>query len=130
MNDTVYNNNLATNPSVTFLLGVSTTGGSTTNIVLPFEALALKTQYPFTANATRYFPLRRAANETQHTLGRTFLQEAYLTVDYERGNFTVSQCTFNQGAAQTISTIQTLNTTTTGTGETGSKSAPEPFLVV
>jgi hypothetical protein len=28
------------------------------------------------SNQTRYFPLQRAANDTQYTLGRTFLQEA------------------------------------------------------
>jgi hypothetical protein len=27
-------------------------------------------------NTTSYFPLKRAANDTQYTLGRAFLQEA------------------------------------------------------
>ena len=51
-------------------------------------------RYPYYANATNYFPIRRAANESQYTLGRTLLQEAYLIVDYERANFTVAQAIF------------------------------------
>ena len=41
-----------------------------------------------------YFPIRKAANATQYTLGRCFLQETYLTVDYDRNNFSVSQAKF------------------------------------
>ncbi|KAF4635415.1 hypothetical protein G7Y89_g2680 [Cudoniella acicularis] len=105
MNTTLYTTILSQNPTVTFRLAASTTGGSTVNIVLPFSAFAVKVAYPFVANSTYYFPLQRAANSTQYTLGRTFLQEAYLTVDYERGNFSVSQCTWNQGAAAQVGTI-------------------------
>jgi hypothetical protein len=54
----------------------------------------LQASYPYYPNATRYFPIRRAANETQYVLGRTLLQEAYLIVDYERANFTVAQAVF------------------------------------
>ncbi|TVY81659.1 hypothetical protein LSUE1_G003536 [Lachnellula suecica] len=105
LNDTQYTSLSAANPSVTFHLAVSTSGGFTVDIRLPFSAFALKAAYPFVANSTFYFPLQRAANATQYTLGRTFLQEAYLTVDYDRGNFSVSQCTWIEGAASTISTI-------------------------
>ena len=42
-------------------------------------------------NSSRYFPLKRATNQTQYAFGRTFLQEAFLTVDYERRNFTLGQ---------------------------------------
>ncbi|KAL8640368.1 MAG: hypothetical protein Q9226_008757 [Calogaya cf. arnoldii] len=53
-------------------------------------------------NTTRYFPLIRAANESQYTLGRTFLQEAYLIADYERRNFSISQCSWKEGVQQDI----------------------------
>ena len=33
-------------------------------------------------NRSRYFPLMRATNESQYTLGRTFLQEAYVNHTY------------------------------------------------
>ncbi|KAL8847290.1 MAG: hypothetical protein Q9221_007666 [Calogaya cf. arnoldii] len=62
--------------------------------------LDLQAKPPFAPNATRYFLLQRAANETQYTLGRTFLQEAYLTVDWERQNFSISQCCFHPDTSQ------------------------------
>jgi hypothetical protein len=43
---------------------------------------------------TRYVPLRRAQNETRYGLGRAFLQQAYLIVDCDRNNFSVSQAVF------------------------------------
>jgi hypothetical protein len=66
----------AVNPSVTFTLGNSLSGGQTVDIVLPFNAFILRAAFPFSPNTTSYFPLRLAANDTQYTLGRTFLQEA------------------------------------------------------
>ena len=63
-------------PEVNFGLADSKTGGATVNIVLPFSAFAQPTKYPFTSNGSFYFPLKRAANDSQFTLGRTFLQEA------------------------------------------------------
>ena len=41
-----------------------------------------------------YFPLRKAANSSQFVLGRSFLQETYLIVDFERNNFSLSQAKF------------------------------------
>ena len=66
------------NASVTFTLGAETSGGQTTKITLPYASFDLLVEQPTAgvANSTRYFPLRRAANESQYTLGRTFLQEA------------------------------------------------------
>jgi hypothetical protein len=43
----------------------------------------------------RYLPIRRAANESQFTLGRAFLQEVYLIADYERGNFSLIQARYD-----------------------------------
>lgn len=58
-----------------------------------------------------YFPLKRASNDTQYTLGRTFLQEAYLIADYERSNFTVAPCAWNENAQADIKTILSPNST-------------------
>ena len=94
---------VARNPEVTFTLGTRLSAGSTTKITLPYAAFDLVAQYPLVAKGTRnYFPLKRAANDTQYTLGRAFLQEAYLTVDYERSNFSVSHCIFKDGVTQDI----------------------------
>jgi hypothetical protein len=66
----------AENPVVTFTLGDTLSGGQTVNINLPFSAFILPTLNPFTKNSTLYFPLKKAADDSQITLGRTFLQEA------------------------------------------------------
>jgi hypothetical protein len=105
INDTHYTNLLAAEPVVTFRLADSLSGGSTVDITLPFPAFALQATYPAVSEPTYYFPLRKADNQTQYTLGRTFLQEAYLTVDYERRNFSVSQATFVDGATSIITPI-------------------------
>ncbi|KAF9698521.1 hypothetical protein EKO04_003593 [Ascochyta lentis] len=96
VNDTIHANLTALNPVITVKLVNSLQDTSTkyTNIQLPYAAFDLQASYPFYTNATRYFPIRRAANDSQYVLGRTLLQEAYLIVDYERANFTVAQATF------------------------------------
>lgn len=75
VNDTLNNRLTAQNPSVTFTLGTLTTT-NTVDISLPYAAFDLIADYPLMPNKTRYFPLVRAANDSQYTLGRTFLQEA------------------------------------------------------
>lgn len=96
VNDTIHANLTTLNPTITVKLVNSLQDTSTkyTNIQLPYAAFDLQASYPYYTNATRYFPIRRAANDTQYVLGRTLLQEAYLIVDYERANFTVAQATF------------------------------------
>lgn len=86
----------ARNPSITIKLIDSLEGAATnfSNIVLPYSAFDLQASSPYYDNATNYFPIRRATNESQYTLGRVLLQEAYLIVDYERANFTVAQTAF------------------------------------
>lgn len=111
---------VAQNASITFTLGNSDSGGQTIDIVLPYDSFDLQAQPPYTANATKYFPLRRAANETQYTLGRTFLQEAYLTVDWERGNFSVSQCLFDPDTTQEkLVAIKSVNATSISQHQAG-----------
>lgn len=95
VNDTIRSRLLQLNPTVTFKLGnMAFENGNNTNIVLPYAAFDLQASWPIYENSTSYFPIRRAQNDTQYTLGRTFLQEAYLVVDHERRNFTVRQAIF------------------------------------
>jgi hypothetical protein len=98
VNDTQHTALQKMNPNITFTL--ANTAGETLDIVLPYEAFDLTASFPVVANETLYFPLKRAANDTQYTLGRTFLQEAYLIADYDRSEFSVSPCmwpsTFNE----------------------------------
>jgi hypothetical protein len=86
---------LAANPSFTFKLGQNSyDNGVSTNIILPYAAFDHQLGWPIYSTATNYFPIRRAANDSQYTLGRTFLQEAYIVVDYETKNFTLAPAAF------------------------------------
>ncbi|KAL9000515.1 MAG: hypothetical protein Q9169_000808 [Polycauliona sp. 2 TL-2023] len=113
----------AQNASITFTLGNSDSGGQSIDITLPYDSFDLQAKPPFAPNATRYFPLQRAANETQYTLGRTFLQEAYLAVDWERQSFAISQCSFDSDMTQqSLVSIQPVNSTTAAADEQGATS--------
>lgn len=96
VNDTIHEQLLSLNPTITIKLANSLADTSTnyTNIQLPYAAFDLQASYPIYQNATNYFPIRRAANDSQYVLGRTLLQQAYLIVDYERENFTIAQAVF------------------------------------
>ena len=80
VNDKLHNSLQSRNTSVILNLGnSSTTPGEGFNITLPYAAFDLIAGPPLLKNASRYFPLMRAANDSQTTLGRTFLQEAYVS---------------------------------------------------
>lgn len=66
------------------------------NISLPYQAFDLQVTQPITENGTNYFPLRCSSNMSQYVLGRAFLQETYLFVDYEKSTFSLSQAQFNK----------------------------------
>lgn len=84
------------NPTLTLTLGHAGNGdsNSTVKITLPYGALDLAGKVPFMNPPSRYFPLKRAERAEQYTLGRVFLQGAYVIADYERQSFTVSQALF------------------------------------
>ena len=107
INSTLHSSLLARNATVTFTLAQGTSGGSTVQIALPYAAFDLTAHPPYQGlvNTTTYFPLRRAQNDTQYTLGRTFMQEAYITVDYERAKFNLSQVSWVQNAPAKLVTI-------------------------
>ena len=76
INDTLHDNLKQQNASLSFLLGNEVQGGNTINITFPYAAFDLTVSSPIVNTSQSYFPLRRAANESQYTLGRTFLQES------------------------------------------------------
>ena len=76
VNDTLHKQLQSQNASVSFVLGNDVNGGATVKITLPYAAFDLQVGTPIVNSTQNYFPLRRAANDTQYTLGRTFLQEA------------------------------------------------------
>lgn len=76
VNDTHNTELLNSQAQVTFTLSDVASGGAAVTIVLPYNAFALTAEPPLVNNSSYYFPLKRAANSTQYTLGRIFLQEA------------------------------------------------------
>jgi hypothetical protein len=99
---------------IDFVLGADLTGGSTVNISIPFTDfdLVLTSDYPGVNESTHYFPIRRAANNTQYTLGRAFLQHAYLIADYERQEFSVHQARFTDDQDQDLRAISSTSDST------------------
>lgn len=108
VNSSIHTQLQSLDPTFTFKLGDKAfDDGNGTNIELPYAAFDLQVGWPIYSENQNYFPIRRAANDTQYRLGRTLLQEAYIVVDYERRNFTVGQATFPDPLPQQrIVTIQ------------------------
>lgn len=90
INSTTHKQLQANNPSVVFTVGGGD-GGPSTTIQMHYNAFDLNVGIPLYNSSTPYFPIRRAANASQYTLGRTFLQEAYIIVDWEQSNLTIGQ---------------------------------------
>ena len=112
VNSTLHSSLLKTNPNITFTLGTTASGGDTVDIILPYAAFDLNVSWPYVSDTSYYYPLKRATNSTQYTLGRAFLQEAYLIADYERSNFSVFPCKWEANAQSTIVAIPSINDTT------------------
>jgi hypothetical protein len=107
VNDTLHQSLLAQNPSFTFTLGQKQRTDASVRITLPYAALDLEASPPYRGlqRKTRYFPIRRGNGTDQWVLGRTFLQEAYLTVDWERHNFSVSAVDWTLGKERQLNAI-------------------------
>lgn len=104
VDDLLHQTLLAQNPSITFILNQAFSTDQTVHITLPYAAFDLEAKPPYrTLNeTTKYFPLRRGADKTQWVLGRTFFQEAYVSVDWERSRFSVYQCDWTYGKSSHI----------------------------
>lgn len=103
---------LSWNMTFTFKIADLVGSTKTLDIKLPYGAFDHQLSYPYPGlNATaasegyNYFPLLRAANDTQYTLGRLFLQESYLMVDHDRKNFSISHAKFATDALDNVNLI-------------------------
>ena len=76
VNDTLHQSLSSRNLTFTFTIADAMGKGPAVQIAFPYASFDLEVKYPFEAVATRYFPLQQAVNDSQYTLGRTFLQEA------------------------------------------------------
>ena len=76
-------------------VGDTQNSGNTSSITFPYEAFDLNATWPFfdQGQSQPFFPIRRASGDT-YILGRAFLQEAHLSVDWERAYFNLSQAAF------------------------------------
>jgi len=95
LSQAAHTNLKAQNPSFTFKLGQTAyDNGASVSIVFPYSAFDYSIGWPVYNETVSYFPIRRAANDSQYTLGRAFLQEAHIIVDYGRRNFTIAPAAF------------------------------------
>jgi hypothetical protein len=94
VNQTAHDQNKVMNATITFQLVNSVSSNDVVSIALPYSAFDLQATWPIYSNPVNYFPIRKSPNGN-FVLGRAFLQEAYLIVDYERNNFTVAQAAFS-----------------------------------
>lgn len=81
-----------------YYLGLLGLRPSAVNITLWYQAFDLQVAQPIAENGTNYFPLRCSSDPSKYVLGRAFLQETYLLVDYEMSNFALSQAQFSKGS--------------------------------
>lgn len=111
INDTHHQDLVDRNASISLVMGQGPNSEETVRITLPYAAFDLSVQPPTPGvqNTSYYFPLRRAANDSQYTLGRTFLQEAYITVDYEVARFQLAQVHWDQTLEQNLVAIPPAN---------------------
>ncbi|KFX89411.1 hypothetical protein V490_07044 [Pseudogymnoascus sp. VKM F-3557] len=116
VNETHHNTLLNSNAEVSFRLSDVKSGGDTVVIILPYAAFDLTAEPPLVDNSSHYFPLKRANSSTQYTLGRTFLQEAYLSANYESKEFNVSACVWNEGAEENIVTLTSKDSNSSPSG--------------
>jgi hypothetical protein len=84
----------------------------TVNITIPYPSLNLYNGYPF-GNGQRYFPMRPAVYPGKYSLGRAFLQEAYMIADHDRNEFSISQVNWDADLSKTNMIAQSLPGTQT-----------------
>ena len=75
LDEATHQNLLNLKPQFIFRLGNDKQSTPTVNITLPYASFDLTIKPPLWNTTSSYFPLRRG-NDSQITLGRTFLQEA------------------------------------------------------
>ena len=100
------------NLTFTFSIANLPGSGDSVDLIIPYDAFNLQLSYPYpdldasyASAPTNYFPLRRAGNDSQYTIGRAFLQETYLQVDYERNNFQLFQAVFTEEAVNKMNLV-------------------------
>jgi hypothetical protein len=120
VNDSTHTKLLDMNPNITFTLADQNNGGDTVDITLPYAAFDHNITAPFYNGTSWWFPLMQAGDSSMYTLGRTFLQEAYVTANFETRTFNVSQAVFNDDSVNPeVIAIPSTVSTSNPPGESG-----------
>ncbi|KAH7405980.1 aspartic peptidase domain-containing protein [Phaeosphaeria sp. MPI-PUGE-AT-0046c] len=103
INSTMHDFNLSKQPVTRFEIGPDTSGPSIL-IRLPYWNFFLAAQAVNSGSGKAEqmfrFPIKTALNDSQYILGRAFLQSAYLSTDYERKTFNLSQALYPSTATK------------------------------
>jgi hypothetical protein len=100
VNTSSHDTNKQRNGTVEFKIAAGPSdSGIYTNIKLGYPAFDHQISSRTGENETNYFPIKKSKNGI-YTLGRTFLQEAYIIVDYERFNFTVAPALYTDSLSK------------------------------
>ncbi|KAL1645823.1 hypothetical protein SLS58_003707 [Diplodia intermedia] len=107
INETHYDNLVKQSAELRFNVGTI----NTTEIVFPIAAFLLTAGFPLLgddSSTSYYFPIKRTNDTKTLTLGRAFLQEAYIIYDYERSFFTLAPCIWPSDTAASPSSAPTI----------------------
>lgn len=108
LNDTTQENLQRLNPVVNITIRESEQRSVTFS--LPYTAFDLTATAPLVEESSSpYFPLKRSSGT--FVLGRVFLQETYISIDYDRARFNISQA-YPQGGSTRVMTILPPSNTT------------------
>ena len=105
VNSSSHDTNKQQNGTVEFKIAAGPSdSGTYTNNKLGYPAFDHEISSATGENGVNYFPIKKSKNGI-YTLGRTFLQEAYIIVDYESSNFTVAPALYTDSTKQDLRPI-------------------------
>ncbi|OCL10878.1 acid protease [Glonium stellatum] len=125
MNNSLHNSLLAKNPEVVFNVGPQLSGPSVA-IKMPYWNFYQTATSAYIGNSSSlYFPLKRATSDLQYVLGRAFMQSAYLSANYDRSYFNLSQALYppssvSQNIVPILPELVETNSTTPASASTNS----------
>ena len=89
----------------------------------PYTAFDLTATAPLVdGSSSPYFPLKRASG--LFVLGRVFLQETYISIDYDRARFNISQAYPQGGSTRVMTILPPSNTMSNGTASDTDSAPP------
>lgn len=102
VDDVLHDSLVARNPTIRFEIRNT---ASSLLVDLPYSVLDFMVEQPYVNTSSAVFPLRRGVNDSMIALGRVFLQQVYLTANYDTHELSVSRAMYNASAETRIFTI-------------------------